>query len=103
PGAEQFRIDLFKGCWEYRVQQLVSSNLADHFLCRPPVELLRAAIPVRDDIVHITDENGVVREVEETSLLAQDFERLAPFDHQTGNDQRGSQEGNQGHEVQRVV
>jgi len=34
-----------------------------------PISLLSAAIPIGDDVVHIADENGVVREVEQACLL----------------------------------
>src|ERR1700730_4976496 len=35
----------------------------------PSVQLLRSPIPVRDDIAHITDENRVVCQIEQASLL----------------------------------
>lgn len=97
PGTEQLRIYLFKGCWKGRLHELVR-DFAD-----PSLQLCGAAIPISDDVVHVAHEDRVVREVEEASLLAQGFERLAPFGHQASNDQRGSQEGNQCHEVQRVA
>ena len=45
-------------------------DLADGLLPVPSVPFLGAAIPVRDDIGHITDENRVVREIEQVGLLA---------------------------------
>ena len=54
------------------------SNLADSFASFPSVQLLSAAIPVGDDVVHVAHEDGVVGEVEEFGLLAQHhFSRLA--------------------------
>src|ERR1700686_4045685 len=43
--------------------------LADRLLCRPSVQLLSSPVPVRNDIAHITDKNGVVREIQQASLL----------------------------------
>ena len=68
-GAQQLRVDFIKRRRENRLQQLVSIHLADHFRCRPPVEFLGAAVPVGDDILHVTHENAVVREIEEVGLL----------------------------------
>jgi len=57
------------------------SALADGFLRRPAVQLLSSPIPVSDDIAQITDENGVVREIQQAGLLGSfrhfDFERVA--------------------------
>ena len=62
------------------LQKLVSA-LADRFLRRPAIQLLRSAIPVSDDVVHIADENGVVREIQQAGLLGSfrhfDFELVA--------------------------
>src|SRR5207244_349785 len=57
---------------ERGLQKLVG-DLADRLRGLPSVELLRAAVPVRDDVVHVADEDGVVREVEKAGLLAQRF------------------------------
>src|SRR5262249_61853726 len=95
------RIYLFKGYWEDRLHELVK-DLADCLLASPSIPLLGTAIPIGDDVIHVSHEDRVVREVEEASLLAQDFERLAHFGHQVGNDQHGSQEGNQCHKVNRL-
>ena len=46
-------------------------DLANRLLCRPPVQLFGAAVPVGDDVMHVTHENGVVREIEEVGLLPQ--------------------------------
>ena len=43
--------------------------LPDRFLRRPSVQLLGPPVPVRDDVIHITDKNGVVREIEQAGLL----------------------------------
>ena len=59
--AEQFRIDLFKGCWEDRLQELVR-DLADCLLSGPSIQLHGTAIPVGDDVIHVAHEDRVVRE-----------------------------------------
>jgi hypothetical protein len=46
-------------------------GLPDRILRRPSVSLLRSAIPVGDDIIHIASEDRVVRLVEEARLLLQ--------------------------------
>ena len=61
-------IDFFKRCGENRLHEMVR-HLADGLLHVPSVPFLGAAIPVRDDIAHITDENGVMREIEQAGLL----------------------------------
>ena len=66
--AEQLLIDFFKRCGKNRLHELVG-DLADGLLPVPSVSFLGAAIPVRDDIAHITDENRVVREIEQVGLL----------------------------------
>ena len=43
------------------------------FRRRPPVQRLRATIPAPDDSIHVADEYGVVREVEQVRLLPQGF------------------------------
>ncbi len=60
-------------------QQLMS-NLADGFLCPPPVELLGATVPICDDVVHATHENAVVREIEEARLLNAELLRTGRWD-----------------------
>ena len=67
--AEQLLINFFKRCGENRLHELVR-DLADRLLPLPSVPFLGAAIPVRDDIAHITDENGVMCEIEQVGLLA---------------------------------
>jgi hypothetical protein len=52
------------------VRQLMR-DLADRLVRPPSIELLSAAVPVGDDIVRIANENRIVREVEEASLIAQ--------------------------------
>src|SRR5258705_1219593 len=73
PGAPQLRDDLIKWLREDRLKQIVSGNLSDHFLCRPPVELRGATIPVGDNVMHIADEYRVVGEIEKPRLLAHPF------------------------------
>src|ERR1700756_5437972 len=55
-----------------RFQQL-ASNLAFGLRCRPPVQLLRAAIPIGDAPIHVAHEDGVMSEIEQISLLPQSF------------------------------
>src|ERR1700677_1231497 len=42
---------------------------ADRLLRRPAVQLLCPAVPVSDDVTHVTDEDGVVGEIEQAGLL----------------------------------
>src|ERR1700724_2702494 len=58
--------------WENRFQQL-ASNLAFGLFCGPPVQLLRAPIPIGDDSIHVAHEYGVMSEIEQISLLPQSF------------------------------
>src|SRR4030081_1056497 len=66
--------------WKDRLQKLVGA-LTDRFLRRPAVQLLSAPIPVSNDVAHITDENGVVGEIQQTGPLSSfryfDFEVVA--------------------------
>ena len=89
PGAQQLRMNLLNRHRKDRLQKLVSV-LTDRFIRRPAEQLLRAQIPVSDDIVHITDENAVVSKIQQTGLLGSlghfDFELVAsdgqlPFDY----------------------
>ena len=68
-GAEQRVHDLLEGFRQGGLQELVG-DLADRLRGLPSVQLLRAAVPVGDRAVQVTDEDGVVREVEEIGLLA---------------------------------
>jgi hypothetical protein len=43
--------------------------LSDRVFCQPPVQLLSPSIPVGDDVTHVTDENSVMREIEQAGLL----------------------------------
>ena len=45
------------------------AGLPDRFLRSPSIELLRSAIPIGDDLVHIANEDRVMRLVEEAGLL----------------------------------
>ena len=51
---------------------------ADRLRLRPPVELLRAAIPVGDDVLLVPDEDGVVRQVEQRGLIPEGFFHAHP-------------------------
>src|SRR5215831_15265559 len=54
---------------EYSSQQFVA-DLPSRLFLGPAVQQLRAAVPIFDLSVHITDENGVMRQVEKLGLLA---------------------------------
>jgi len=43
--------------------------LSDCLFCPPTVQFLSPSIPVRNDVTHIPDENGVMREIEQAGLL----------------------------------
>ena len=58
-------------------QELVSA-LANRLRWRPPEQLLSPPIPVCDDIAHIMDKNGVVREIEQARLSSS----FRHFDHE---------------------
>src|SRR6202011_4855496 len=60
PGTQQLRANLLDRRWKSRLQKLVSPP-PERFLRCPAIQLLRSPIPVRDDVAHIADENGVVR------------------------------------------
>jgi hypothetical protein len=57
--------------------------LPDGLLCPPPVQFLGPSIPVQNDVTHIADENGVMREIEQAGLLGSfrdfGFELVASF------------------------
>ncbi len=67
--ADQLLRDLFERLGESRVQELVG-DLPESLVVRPSIQGPGSAIPVGDDVVHVSDEDGVVREVEEIGLLA---------------------------------
>jgi hypothetical protein len=78
--AEQLFGNLLKRFGEPRLQELVS-DVADCLLTGPSVQFLGAAIPVGDYVVHVADEDRVMREVEQSSLLAQHaFRQLSLLD-----------------------
>src|ERR1700733_4187855 len=66
-----------------RPQEIVRAH-SDRFLRRPPVQLLSAAIPVCNDVAHVTDKNRVMREIEQAGLLRSYryflFESVAGFE-----------------------
>jgi hypothetical protein len=47
------------------------SDFADSLLACPAIQFRGSAIPVGDDIVRVSDEDCVVREIEKMGLLAQ--------------------------------
>ena len=60
--TEQRRRNLLERLGEARLQELMS-HFADRLLALPSVEFLGAVIPVRDNVVHVADEDRVMREV----------------------------------------
>lgn len=68
PRPQQFGVDAVNLRRKNRPQEIVGT-LSDRVHRRPPVQFLRAVIPVRNDIAHSTDENRVMGEIEQTSLL----------------------------------
>ena len=50
------------------MQELVTV-LPDSFFGRPPVQLLRATVPESNDVVHVTNKNRVMSEIEQAGLL----------------------------------
>jgi hypothetical protein len=38
-------------------------DLADGFVPLPAIQLLGTPVPVGDDVIHVADENGIVREI----------------------------------------
>src|SRR3954462_11334166 len=65
---EQDGIYFLERRWEGGLGEFVSDT-ADGLFARPTVAFLGASIPVGDNVVHVADEDGVVREIEETCLL----------------------------------
>jgi hypothetical protein len=54
---------------EFGPQELVTV-LPDRLICRPSVQFLSSSVPIRDDVVEIAHENGVMREIEQIGLLS---------------------------------
>src|SRR5262249_25994566 len=67
-GTQQLRANLIERHRKDRLQEVVSM-LAERFLWPQAVQLLGSAIPVGDDVAHVTDEDGVMREIQEAGLL----------------------------------
>src|SRR6478672_4750035 len=65
---QQLGVDDSERYWELRLQELVSV-LSDCLVRRPPEQLFGSPIPVGNDVVHVPDEDAVVREVEQARLL----------------------------------
>jgi hypothetical protein len=61
--------DLLKRRGKDCLQQLMRDP-TDRLFAFPTIEVLGAAVPVRDHVVHVADENRIVREIEELGLLA---------------------------------
>jgi hypothetical protein len=69
---QQLAIDRREGLGKPRLQQVVR-DIADRLIAPPSVLFFGRAIPVGDDIVHVTDKNRVVRLIEEACLLSSSF------------------------------
>src|SRR2546428_497290 len=69
PRANQLSRDVFQRCGEDRLVQLVRIP-PDGLVPRPPIQFLRAPVPVGDHIVHIAHEDRVVRQIEQRRLLS---------------------------------
>src|SRR4051794_33828905 len=65
---KQFGIYFLEWRAEHFLHELVRDT-ADCFYARPAVSFFGAAIPIGDYVVHIADEDRLVREVKETGLL----------------------------------
>src|SRR5262249_23254175 len=61
---QHYSSELFERCGGYGVQKLMRF-LADGLVPRPTIQLLGAAIPVRNQFVSVAHENGVVGEPRE--------------------------------------
>jgi hypothetical protein len=68
PGPKQLGVNVLEWRWKHCLQELVGM-LSERVFGRPPVQLLRAKVPVRDDEIHITDENRVMCKIEQADLL----------------------------------
>ena len=62
--AEQSRRDVPEGLGPDGLQQLVR-DLAERLVGRPSEQVLCAAIPVADSAVHVADEHGIVRQIQQ--------------------------------------
>jgi hypothetical protein len=47
--------------------------LSKRFVAFPPISFLRAAVPKRDYVVHVSDDDCVVREVKQIGAFAENF------------------------------
>ncbi len=93
-GAEQLRIDLFQRRRKNRLHDLMA-DLADRLRRRPSIQFRGAAIPVGDDVVHAAHEDRVVRQVEESGLVAEPHFRRSALQDQNRRhpDRRGADQG----------
>src|ERR1700730_16892686 len=82
--TEQLHVDFRQRRWKDCLRELVR-YLVDSLLFGPAVQFLGAAIPVGNDVGHVADEDGVVREVEEAGLLVQYLFGLLALNGDTGN------------------
>ena len=65
----QFSLDQVERRGKAR-RQKVERNPADGSFRRPAVQFRRAAVPISNDVVHVANEDRVLRQVEKSGLLA---------------------------------
>src|ERR1700726_770223 len=68
PRTKQLRADVFDWRRKNGAQKFMRP-FPNRFFCCEPVQLLGPPVPVRDEVVHVADEDGVMREIEQAGLL----------------------------------
>jgi len=84
------------------VQEFVRDP-ADRLVGRPSVQVLSAAIPVGDSAVHVADEDGIMRKIQEPGPFLQQPCSSRRSAHESGRHERGDQERRQLHGGDRGV
>lgn len=74
------RLDAFRTFPNELPSNPTEAFFPESLLARPSVQYPGSAIPVGDDVVHVSDEDGVVCEIEEIGLLAQRLLRPQALD-----------------------
>ena len=67
---KQFGVYFLERLRESCLRELVR-DATESFRPRPAVAFFRTAIPVGDDVVHVANEDGIMRQIEKTGMLAQ--------------------------------
>ena len=93
-GPDNLREDFLEGLRKVRLQQLVR-DLAERLVCAPAVQLLGAAVPIGDDVVHVAHQDRVVRKVKKAGLPHQ---RCGGF-LIPQREERGNADGEQAHQA----